>query len=62
MTLQKKTIFERSRDNQKRARDLRGETEELFTVTKRLLERARQLARIIKTKTHKNAIAMKKAS
>jgi hypothetical protein len=62
MTLEKKPLFERSRDNQEKSRDLRKETVELFAVTQRLLERARQLARVIKTKTHKNARAMKKAS
>jgi hypothetical protein len=62
MTLEKKPLADRSRDNQQKARDLRKETEELFADTQRLLEKARQLARVIKTKTHKNAIAMKKAS
>jgi hypothetical protein len=62
MTLEKKPLIERSRDNQRRSHDLRKETEELFADTQRLLERARQLARINKAKTHKIAKAMKKAS
>ncbi|MCU1309476.1 MAG: hypothetical protein JWO20_601 [Candidatus Angelobacter sp.] len=62
MAFERKPLVEQAQATQQRSRELRKQTEITFAATQRLFERARQLAKSIKTKMPKNARAVKKAS
>ncbi|MCU1283671.1 MAG: hypothetical protein JWO13_21 [Acidobacteriales bacterium] len=61
MTSRRKTPIESSKDIRLRSKDLVETSESILAITSQLLERARKLVPTVRKKTHKQAIAMKRA-